>query len=90
MMQIYEENQRFAAAILSELQTSELQLTIVGKDSLRIKGKATKQQMEKIRLFKSHIINLLSPKCGKCGLEMDLIENGKTWFCAFGCESRKA
>jgi hypothetical protein len=30
------------------------------------------------------------PKCSNCGLEMNLIENGKTWFCPFGCESRNA
>ncbi len=89
-MQVYKFNQNLASRMLSELQKNDLLLTVTGENSLRIKGKATESQLKVIRLFKAQIINRLSPKCSKCDLEMALIENGKTWFCSMGCESRKA
>lgn len=30
------------------------------------------------------------PSCSNCDLQMNLIENGKLWFCPLGCESRNA
>jgi hypothetical protein len=83
------QNAKQAERILSELQVSGLSLTLTDKSSLRIKGKATKGQIEFCRRFKTQIIEALSPHCSNCALPMQLINDGNLWFCPFGCESRK-
>jgi ferredoxin-thioredoxin reductase catalytic subunit len=47
---------------------------------------AQEYTFEHLRLKNEH---LQTPKCS-CSSVMELIENGKTWFCPMGCESRKA
>lgn len=89
-MQIYEEIQSQAEAILSGLHSDGLNLSVTDKATLRIVGTATKRQLEIVRLWKRRIIEALSPKCSNCTQPMQIIDNGKLWFCPIGCESRKA
>ncbi len=89
-MQTHEEIKTQAQTILSELQTSGVSLGVTGKNSLRIKGAAIPEQLATVRLWKSEIIDGLSPKCSNCTLAMQLINDGELWFCSFGCESREA
>lgn len=88
-MQIYEEIQKQAETILEMLRADGLKFSITDKATLRIVGTATARQLEIVRLWKRQIIEALSPKCEHCDLEMNLIENGKLWFCPLGCESKK-
>jgi hypothetical protein len=76
--------------LLGELQKQDISLSVIGENALRVKGEMTAAQREAIRLNKRHLIEALSPKCSKCTLPMTLIENGKTWFCSFGCGSLAA
>lgn len=76
------------ALILRELQKTDIFLEVTGKNSLRITGKATREQLETCRQWKAQLIESLSPKCSNCGLPLELIEDGKLWFCPLGCESR--
>ncbi len=46
--------------IISELKTSGLLFELSGQDSLRVQGKATKNQVETIRTHKTAIIEVLS------------------------------
>ncbi len=78
-----------AKIILSELQASGLSLALTDNSSLRIKGAATKTQIETCRRFKSQIIEALSPHCANCDLSMRIINNGSLWFCPLGCQSQK-
>jgi hypothetical protein len=88
-MLCYGEIQNQAAIILRTLRADGLNLSVTKTTNLRIVGRATKQQLELVRLWKQQIIEALSPKCEHCDLEMNLIENGKLWFCPLGCESKK-
>ncbi len=73
--------------LLGELQKQGIFLSVIGENTLRVKGEMTLEQKELIRLWKRHLIEALSPKCSDCTLPMTLIENGKTWFCSLGCGS---
>ena len=75
--------------LLAALRQQGITLSVVGESSLYIKGKMTLEQKENIRLWKRHLINALSPKCQTCTLPMKLIDDGKLWFCPFGCQSRE-
>jgi len=88
-MELYKQIEKEAKNILSEFQASGLSLIVTGETSLRIKGKATPQQIENLRKWKTQIINQLSPKCSNCTLPLQLINDGTLWFCPFGCESRE-
>ncbi len=83
------QNSKQAETILSELQASGLSLALTDNSSLRIKGAATKTQIETCRRFKAQIIEALSPHCAKCDLPMHIIDNGSLWFCPLGCQSQK-
>ena len=87
-MEFYKQIEKEAETILSEFCASGLSLVVTGKNSLRIKGEATQQQIENLRKWKTQLINQLSPKCSNCTLPMELINDGALWFCPFGCESR--
>jgi hypothetical protein len=89
-MEFYKQIEKEAKTVLSEFCTSGLSLIVTGKNSLRIKGAATPEQIENLRKWKTQLINQLSPKCSNCTLPMELINDGTLWFCPFGCESRKA
>ncbi len=82
--------QEYGNWLLSELKKQGVTLSVAGKNALHVKGEITPAQKEHIRIWKRQLIEALSPKCSNCGLPMELIENGKLWFCPFGCESRKA
>lgn len=88
-MQIYEELKNQAEPILIKLRADGLSLFVTDNTGLRIVGTATKKQLEFIRIWKRQIIEILCPNCSNCGLEMNVIETGKLWFCALGCETRK-
>ena len=88
-MQIYQQIENEAAVILSAFQATGLNLVVTGKNSLRIKGEATRQQVEILRRWKTQLIDRLSLKCSNCGLPMQIINDGALWFCALGCESRE-
>jgi hypothetical protein len=83
------QNKAQSEHILSELQASGLSLSLTDKSSLRIVGKATPAQIKTCRLFRTRIIEALSPHCSNCALPMQLINGGNLWFCPFGCESQK-
>ena len=87
-MQIYEEIQIQAETVLRALRATGLDLSVTNKQTLRIVGKATKRQLEVVRIWKQHIIEALSPKCSNCASPMQLIEDGKVWFCRLGCASK--
>ncbi len=87
-MELYKQIEKEAKTILSDFQASGLSLAVTGKTSLRIKGEATRQQIENLRKWKTQLINRLSPKCSNCTLPLQLINDGTLWFCPFGCESR--
>jgi hypothetical protein len=82
------QNKAQSEHILSELQASGLSLSLTDKSSLRIVGKATPAQIKTCRLFKTRIIEALSPHCTNCTSAMQIINNGRLWFCPLGCESR--
>jgi hypothetical protein len=80
--------EQYAVWLLRELQNEGIKLAVVGENSLSVKGEMTVEQKENIRIWKKHLIDALSPKCGNCTLPMKLIENNTVWFCPFGCESK--
>jgi hypothetical protein len=82
--------QEYGNWLLSELKKQGVTLSVAGKNALHVKGEITPAQKEIVRVWKRQLIEALSPKCSNCTLAMELIENGKLWFCPFGCESRKA
>ncbi len=88
-MEFYKQIEKEAKTILSEFCASGLSLVVTGKNSLRIKGEATPEQIVNLRKWKTQLINQLSPKCSNCTLAMNLINDGNLWFCPLGCESRK-
>jgi hypothetical protein len=88
-MEFYKQIEKEAKTILSEFRASGLSLVVTGKNSLRIKGEATPEQIVNLCNWKTQLINQLSPKCSNCGLPMELINDGALWFCPFGCESRE-
>jgi hypothetical protein len=73
--------------ILAELKKQSVLLVVVGENALRVRGKMTSMQKENIKLWKSQIIELLSPKCDVCALPMKIIEDDKLWLCPLGCTS---
>ena len=87
-MEFYKQIEKEAKTILSEFCASGLSLVVTGKNSLRIKGKATPQQIVNLHKWKTQLINQLSPKCSNCTLPMQLISDDTLWFCPLGCESR--
>lgn len=88
-MEIYERIAKEGGRVFRELTAQGIGFEITPANKLRITTKTTKKQFEIIRLWKAQIINELSPKCSKCTLAMELINDGTLWFCPFGCESRK-
>ena len=86
----YRQLQEYGEWLLSELEKAGVKLSVVAGNGLHIQGEITAAQKEYIRIWKQQMIETLSPKCKHCNLAMNLIEDGKLWFCAMGCESRKA
>ena len=76
--------------LLSELEKEGVRLSVAAENGLHVKGEITPAQRELIRVWKRQLIETLSPKCKNCNLAMNLIENGKLWFCRMGCESQEA
>ncbi len=81
--------QEYGEWLLSELKKQDIELSITDGNGLHIKGEITPSQKECVRIWKRQLIEALSPKCSNCTLAMELIENGKRWFCPFGCESKE-
>lgn len=81
--------QEYGEWLLSELKKQDIELSITDGNGLHVKGEITPAQKEHIRIWKRQLTDALSPKCSNCTMPMNLIENGKLWFCVFGCESRK-
>jgi len=75
--------------LLSELKKQDVTLSVASGNGLHIKGAITSAQKEYIRLWKSQLIETLSPHCSNCDLPMRIIDAGSLWFCPLGCESRK-
>jgi hypothetical protein len=71
--------------LLAELKKQNVSLVVVSENALRVKGRMTLWQKENIKLWKSQIIELLSPKCSACALPMKIIEVDESWFCPLGC-----
>ena len=84
----YRQLQDYGKWLLTELEKEGVKLSVSAGNGLHIQGEITPAQKEYIRIWKRQLIEAVSPKCQNCNLEMNLIENGKTWFCAMGCESR--
>ncbi len=77
-----------AESLIAKLNLAGLSIELSGPNSLRVKGDATKKQIETIRQFKAQIIEALSPNCLNCGLALTIIEDENFWFCPLGCGSR--
>jgi hypothetical protein len=88
-MKNYEEIKIQAENILRTLRADGLSVSITHSMQLHIVGRAKSAQLHIIRLWKRHIVEALCPKCSNCNLPMQIIDNGKLWFCPFGCESQK-
>jgi hypothetical protein len=88
-MEIYQQIQNQAEIILGELRADGLNLSITDTGKLHIVGPSKPAQLALIRLWKQGIIDALSPKCTDCTLPMQIIDDGKLWFCALGCSSKK-
>ncbi len=86
--QLNRQLQDYGEWLFSELKKQGIDLEVVG-NGLRVKGEITAAQKEFIRIWKRQLIEAASPKCRNCNLAMDLIEDGKLWFCPVGCESRE-
>ena len=84
----YRQIQDYGEWLLSDLEKRGVKLSVTSENGLHIKGEITPAQKELIRLWKRQLIEALSPKCSNCGLAMKLIEDGKLWFCPFGCASQ--
>lgn len=84
----HQERQSYAKWLLSELKQQGVEFSVV-ESGLSVKGEMTPAQKENVRLWKRQLIETLSPKCSNCTMAMNLIENGKLWFCPFGCESKE-
>ena len=77
----------FATWFVDILKKQGVILTVKNENCLNIYGEMTLAQKENIKLWKRQIINHLSPKCSNCNLPMNLIDDGKVWFCPIGCQS---
>lgn len=86
-MEIWERTKKEGGRVFRDLQAQGIGFEITLSNKLRITARTTAKQFELIRLWKVQIIEAISPKCANCGLAMNLIENGKLWFCPLGCES---
>lgn len=89
-MDIPERIKNEGETVFKHLQAQGISFEITPANKLRITTQTTKKQFDLIRLWKAQIIEEISPKCSNCGLAMDLINDGKLWFCRLGCESRKS
>ena len=89
-MEIQKRMAKEGGRVLRELQAQDIGFEITPANTLRITARTTAKQFELIRLWKAQIVEMISPHCSNCNLAMKLIENGKLWFCPFGCESKKA
>ena len=87
-MEIQKRMAKEGGRVLRELQEQGIGFEITPANTLRITARTTAKQFELIRSWKAQIIEAISPKCKNCNLAMKLIENGKLWFCPFGCESQ--
>jgi hypothetical protein len=85
---MYEKYRRQAESLLQKINAKGIVLTVTGDNALRIQGAPTPEQLATIRLWKSSLIEVLSPKCSECKYPMTLINSGTLWFCPMGCESR--
>ncbi len=89
-MDIQEQTKKEGGRVLRELKAQGISFEITPENKLRITTKTNAEQFELIRLWKAQIVEAISPNCSNCNLAMKLIENGKLWFCPFGCESKNA
>lgn len=89
-MEIHEQIKKDGESVFKDLQTQGVSFEVTPANKLRITTQTTKKQFDLIRLWKAQIIEEISPKCSNCGLAMELINEGKLWFCRLGCESLKA
>lgn len=80
--------ENFGKHLSAELKKRGVILSVVGENGLRIQGELTASEKEIVKTWKRQLINAISPKCSKCGSVMELIENGKLWFCRLGCGSK--
>ncbi len=87
--ELHSQLQEYAEWLLNELEKQGVTLSVAGKNALHVKGEITAAQKEIVRVWKRQLIEALSPKCSNCNLAMNLIENGKLWFCPLGCESKE-
>ena len=79
--------ENYAVWLVGALKQQGICLSVVGENSLHVKGELTSAQKETVRLWKQNLINALLPKCVNCTLPMRLIENNTLWLCPFGCQS---
>src|SRR3712207_1869141 len=80
----------YGAWLAVALKKQGIFLSVVGENSLHIKGEITGEQRREIRIWKRQLINALSPKCGKCQSVMKLIEAENLLLCPLACGSREA
>jgi hypothetical protein len=86
-MEIHERIKNDGKIIFKDLQAQGISFEVTSKNKLRIMTKTTAAQFNLIRLWKAQIIDEISPKCSNCKIAMQLIEDGRLWFCPLGCIS---
>jgi hypothetical protein len=86
-MEIHERIKRDGEIVFKDLTAQGISFEVTPKNKLKIKTQTTVKQFNLIRLWKAQIIDEISPKCSNCKIAMQLIKDGKLWFCPLGCIS---